>query len=124
MQSVGKRQDLQTYKGAARHLGAQASNCSIVKRLVSMALFGLSVAACTDLPEVGGTPLPKLTSEEKGTFRNLADIPDPPVTTAPDVGDAAIEMLSQERRATENAAEELRAEPFIQPTPPPSVMPF
>lgn len=89
-----------------------------------MVMLGFSTAACAHLPEIGGMPLPKLTSEQKTTFRNLADIPQPPATTAPDVNDAAIETLSQERSATEHAAEELRAQPFIQPTQPPSVMPF
>ena len=89
-----------------------------------VALLGFAATACVHLPEVGGMPLPKLTTAEKSTFRNLADIPEAPFTTVPDVSDAAIEMLSQERSATEHAAEELRAEPFIPPTPPPPVMPF
>ena len=96
----------------------------VVKRVMIVALFGFVAAACAHLPEVGGMPLPKLTTEEKSTFRNLADIPEAPFPTAPDVVDAAMEMLSQERSTTEHAAEDLRAEPFIQPSPPPPVMPF
>jgi len=96
----------------------------VVKQMMIVALVGFAAAACTHLPEIGGMPLPKLTTEEKSTFRNLADIPEAPFTTAPDVTDAAIETLSQERSVAEHAADELRAEPFIPPTPPPPVMPF
>jgi hypothetical protein len=96
----------------------------IVKPLITMVLLGIAGQGCTHLPAIGGVPLPKLTAQEKSTFRNVGDIPDPPFVTPPDVTDAAIEMLSRERSTTEHAAEELRAEPFISPSPPPPEMPF
>lgn len=96
----------------------------LVKPLITMVLVALAAQACTKLPAIGGMPLPKLTAQENSTFRNLGNIPDPPFVTAPDVSDAAIEMLSRERSTTEHAAEELRAEPFIPPSPSPPVMPF
>ena len=53
-------------------------------------------------------------------FRDLADIPERPDVTARAVNNQAIEALQQDRARTEEAAENLRAQPFTTPEPAPT----
>jgi hypothetical protein len=83
----------------------------------SIALTAILCGGCTQLPDISGMPLPKLNDDAPTTYRSLTDIPDPPPVTAPSTSEAAIGTLSQERGSTENAADQLRGEPFINPAP-------
>ncbi len=83
----------------------------------SIALTAVLCGGCTHLPDINGMPLPKLNDDATTTYRSLTDIPDPPPVTASSTSEAAIGTLSQERGSTENAADQLRGEPFINPAP-------
>lgn len=85
--------------------------------LRSIALTAILCGGCTQLPDINGTPLPKLNDDAPMTYRSLTDIPDPPPVTAPGTSETAIGTLSQERGSTENAADQLRSEAFINPAP-------
>jgi hypothetical protein len=85
--------------------------------LRSIAFTAILCGGCTQLPDINGMPLPKLNDDAPLTYRSLTDIPDPPPVTAPSTSKAAIGTLSQERGSTENAADQLRGEPFINPAP-------
>ena len=95
-----------------------------MKSLQTLAAVALLCGACTHLPEVGGQPLPSLEGNAPTTYRSLTDIPEAPPVTSPNMSEAAIQTLSQERGSTENAAGELRGEPFIKPNPEPHQNPF
>jgi hypothetical protein len=90
--------------------------------------FVLFVAAfcggCAHLPDIGGMPLPSLSGQPPTTYRSLTDIPDPPPVTAPNMSDAAIRLLSQQRGNAEDAAGDLRGEAFTQPNPAPPQVSF
>ena len=90
----------------------------------AVAVVALLCGGCTNLPEIGGKPLPKLSDQGPTAYRSLTDIPDAPLITAPNTSEAAIRALSQDRGSTERTADQLRGEVFIQPVAPPQQEPF
>jgi hypothetical protein len=78
-----------------------------------LALFAL--AACSSLPKIAGATLPPDTSATQPVYRDLADIPQPPLTTSPSANNMTIDALAQDRASTAQAAEDLRRQPFMQP---------
>jgi hypothetical protein len=61
------------------------------------------------------------TSGNMVVFRDLADIPERPEVTAPEVNTRATQSLEEDRARTAQAAERLRNEPFSPPEPAPPV---
>ena len=79
------------------------------------ALFVLG--ACAELPRIGGEPLPPPRDERAPVYRDLADIPEPPVVTPHSENQSTIQALTEDRARTAQAAENLRRQPFDQPDP-------
>jgi hypothetical protein len=75
----------------------------------------LVLAACSGLPAIGNAPLVPENSPTAPVYRDLADIPDPPPVTPRAANETTIEILTQDRAKTAQAAEDLRREPFMQP---------
>jgi len=81
-------------------------------------LLTVALAACAGLPTIGGQNLPKETAPTTPpVYRDLADIPEPPVISPPEANEAAIESLMADRAKTAQTAEELRRQPFTMPDP-------
>lgn len=95
-----------------------------VKRFWILLPFVLISAGCTNLPDIGGTPLPKLETQGPVGYRDLSTIPDPPAPTPFNTSQAAITQLSQDRGTTEAAAGTVRGETFTQPNPAPPTFMF
>ncbi len=85
--------------------------------LLVFVLSTVLCGGCTHLPDINGMPLPNLSAEAPTSYRSLTDIPDPPPVTEPGVSEMAMGALSEQRGSTEQAADRLRAEPFINPAP-------
>jgi hypothetical protein len=79
------------------------------------ALSLLAVAACSNLPRIGGGPLPPEMSSSRPVYRDLADIPAAPDVTPHATNQMTIDTLTQDRAKTAQAAEDLRQQPFMQP---------
>jgi hypothetical protein len=77
------------------------------------ALFALG--ACAELPRIGGEPLPPEKGQAAPVYRDLADIPQPPVVTSHEDNESTIQTLTEDRAKTAQAGEDLRKEPFDQP---------
>jgi hypothetical protein len=76
----------------------------------------LALAGCNTVPKIAGVsdaPEPMSTP----VYRNLADIPEPPTITAPEMNQGTIQTLTDDRAKTAQAAEDLRRQPFNQPDP-------
>jgi hypothetical protein len=81
-------------------------------------LMAVALAACADLPAIGGQQLPKETSPAAPTvYRDLADIPEAPPVSRPEVNQEAIQSLMMDRAKTAQTAEDLRQQPFTMPDP-------
>ena len=75
----------------------------------------LALGACAELPRIAGSPLPPPKDEPGPVYRDLADIPQPPLITPPEQTDNAIQTLTEDRAKAAQAAEDLRRQPFEQP---------
>jgi hypothetical protein len=84
---------------------------------VLCALVGLLLAGCGSLPKINGTPLPPEPADEHPVYRDLADIPDAPKVTPTENNQNTIQDLAEDRAKAEQAAQNLRREPFDQPDP-------
>ena len=81
-------------------------------------LLSVALAACAGLPSIGGQALPKETAPATPpVYRDLADIPEPPVISPPEANQAVIESLAADRAKTAETAEELRRQSFTMPDP-------
>jgi hypothetical protein len=81
-------------------------------------LMAVALAACAGLPAIGGQQLPKETSPAAPTvYRDLADIPEAPPVSRPEVNQEAIQSLMMDRAKTAQTAEDLRQQPFNMPDP-------
>ena len=81
-------------------------------------LLAVALAACAELPRIGGLALPKEPAPATPpVYRDLADIPEPPMISPPEANQATIDALSVERAKTAQTAEELRRQPFTMPDP-------
>jgi len=74
-----------------------------------------AVSACSGLPQIEGAPLPPPKGAASPVYRDLADIPAPPARAAPEMNQAAVQALTEDRAKTAQAAEDLRRQPFDQP---------
>ena len=81
-------------------------------------LLAVALAACAGLPTIGGQTLPKETAPATPpVYRDLADIPEPPVISPPEANQEAIDSLMADRAKTAQTAEALRQQPFTMPDP-------
>jgi hypothetical protein len=81
-------------------------------------LMAVALAACAGLPAIGGQQLPKETAPAvPPSYRDLADIPEPPAVSPPEANQAAIQSLTTDRAKTAQTAEDLRRQPFATPDP-------
>ena len=86
-----------------------------IRRAVWLLPALFAVGACAALPRIGGEPLPPDKGEPAPVYRDLADIPQPPVVTPHSENESTIQTLTEDRAKTARAAEDLRKEPFDQP---------
>jgi hypothetical protein len=81
-------------------------------------LTAVALAACAGLPAIGGQQLPKdPTPAVPPTYRDLADIPEPPVISPPEANQEAIQALMADRAKAAQTVEDLRSQPFTMPDP-------
>jgi hypothetical protein len=81
-------------------------------------LMAVALAACAGLPAIGGQQLPKETAPAvPPSYRDLADIPEPPAVSPPEANQEAIQSLTMDRAKTAQTAEDLRRQPFTMPDP-------
>ncbi len=73
------------------------------------------LAACSNLPRIGGEQLPPETNPAPPVYRNLADIPEPPPVAPMEANEKTIQALTEDRAKTAQAATDLRRQPFMQP---------
>ena len=110
--------------GQKGKIGDPGERGRALRRLIPAVCLGLLLAGCTNLPEIGGMVLPKLSDQPPAAYPDLTNIPEAPPVTPVNMTNAAIGVLSQERGSAERAAEQLQKEPFINPTPAPPAVPF
>lgn len=110
--------------GQKGKISEPGERCRPLKRLIPAVCLGLLLAGCTHLPEIGGMALPQLNDQPPVAYPDLTDIPEAPPVTPANMANAAIGVLSQERRSAEHAADQLQKEPFTNPTPASPTAPF
>jgi hypothetical protein len=82
-----------------------------------LALVGFYLAACGNLPEINGAPLPPEPADAHPVYRDLSDIPEAPAVTSMEKNEDAIQALAQDRAKAAEAGQDLRGQPFDEPDP-------
>lgn len=85
--------------------------------LAVFALVGFYLAACGNLPEINGAPLPPEPADAHPVYRDLADIPEAPAVTPMEKNEDVIQALAQDRAKAAEAGQNLRRQPFDEPDP-------